>query len=300
MRRVPEGPVCSSPHQPPGHALLRTSYPVPRSLESAAAFAENLGWSFDRQGDPVPECQGFSMGDWLPYLNAVWRVPVILLMTGVMSTLSVILSLFDGTGRLQHGCARRWADFILWVSRVRVQAEGMEQLQPGRGYVFMANHLSMFDIWAFLHLLPFPFRFVAKASLFRVPFLGWHLRRSGNVPVSREHPRQTLRLYESIAGNVAAGMSYVVYPEGARTWDGSPGPFRRGAFLLPKHAQAPIVPVTIIGAHRRLKRGSVVIHPGTMQMIFHRPLEYEEYRHWSLDELAERVRNTVLKRYELI
>lgn len=237
--------------------------------------------------------------DWLAYVNSVWRVPLILLATGIMSTISVCCSVVDGSGRLQHWCARRWADFILWVSRVHVEAEGLEHLQPGRGYVFVANHLSMFDIWGFLHLLPFQFRFVAKESLFKIPFLGWHLRRSGNVPVARGHPRQTLRLYEALAEHIAAGMSYVVYPEGGRTWDGTPGAFRRGAFLLPRHARAPIVPVTIIGAHRRLRRGSVVIHAGRMRMIFHPPLEYETYRQWTLDGLAERVRNIILERYEL-
>ncbi|GAB4249747.1 MAG: hypothetical protein Kow00109_25770 [Acidobacteriota bacterium] len=242
---------------------------------------------------------GAAARNWLAYLNSFWRVPLILLVTGIMSTISVCCSVVDGGGRLQHWCARRWADFILWVSRVRVDVEGLEQLEPGRGYVFMANHLSMFDIWGFLHLLPFQFRFVAKESLFKIPFLGWHLRRSGNVPVARGHPRQTLRLYQSLADRIASGMSYVVYPEGGRTWDGTPGTFRRGAFLLPRHARAPIVPVTIIGAHRRLRRGSVIIHPGKMRMIFHPPLEYETYRDWTLDHLAERVRAIILERYEL-
>lgn len=225
---------------------------------------------------------------------------MILLGTGLLSTLSVGFSLVDATGRLQHWCARQWASFIFMVSRVTVRVEGLELLTPGRGYVFVANHLSMFDHWAFLRFIPFQLRFIAKSSLFRIPFLGWHLRRSGNVPVDFKNPRRTLRSYQKVTERIAAGMSFVIYPEGMRTLDGVPVPFKRGAFLLPKQARAPIVPVTLIGAHRRLRRGSMVIYPGEMGMIVHRPIEYEEYRDLELEEIAERVRAVVLSRYEIV
>ena len=237
-------------------------------------------------------------GELLPVLNSLWRVPLIVLMTGILSTLSVASSLVDHSGRLQHWCARQWAAFIFFVARVRVDVEGLEHLDRARGYVFMANHLSMFDHWAFLHYLPFQFRFAAKASLFRIPFLGWHLKRSGNIPVLSRNPRQTIRSYQQVAERIRQGLSFVIYPEGMRTLDGVTVSFKRGAFLLPKHAQAPIVPVTIIGAHRRLQRGSVIIHPGRMAMIVHPPIEYSSYKDCRLEDLAEQVRRTILERYE--
>jgi 1-acyl-sn-glycerol-3-phosphate acyltransferase len=239
------------------------------------------------------------MSDLLPKINAFWRVPVIILMTGFLSSLSVFFSVLDGTGRLQHWCARQWAAFIFFVSRVRVTVQGLENLQEGRGYVFAANHLSMFDHWAFLYHIPFQFRFIAKSSLFKIPFLGWHLRRSGNVPVHFENPRRTLRSYEALPEKIRAGMSFVIYPEGMRTWDGITVEFKRGAFLLPKQAEAPIVPVTLIRAHLRLKRGSMVIRPGNMSMIVHKPIEYEEYKDCDLKELAAYTRNIILERYHL-
>ncbi len=235
----------------------------------------------------------------LPVVNSIWRVPVILLMTGLLSTVSVLFSLLDRTGRMQHRCARLWAGFIFLVSRVEVDVEGLEKLQPGRGYVLMANHLSMFDHWALLRFIPFQFRFAAKASLFRIPFLGWHLSRSGNIPVHNRNPRQTIRLYQDVAERIRNGMSFVIYPEGMRTMDGVTERFKRGAFLLPKHAEAPIVPITIIGAHKRLRRGSVVIHPGRMGLVIHPVVEYEDYRDEPLEEVAERIRKTILERYQL-
>ncbi len=136
----------------------------------------------------------------LPKINAFWRVPLILLATAVLATLSVAASLVDGTGRWQHACARAWGRFIFWVSRVRVKTRGLDNVDTSRGYVFMANHLSMFDHWAFLAVVPVQFRFVAKGSLFRIPFLGWHLRRAGNIPVDREVMQAILGFFALFMG----------------------------------------------------------------------------------------------------
>jgi len=238
--------------------------------------------------------------DILPKINALWRVPVIVFMTGFLSSLSVFFSLFDGSGRLQHWCAQLWSDFIFFVSRVKVEVEGLEKLPAnGRGQILMANHLSMFDHWAFLSCLPFQFRFAAKSSLFKIPFLGWHLRRSGNLPVYFENPRQTLKGYREVAKKIKTGTSLVIYPEGERTFDGVMVRFKRGPFLLARTSEAPIVPVTIIGAHRRLKRGSAIIRPGRMRLIFHDPIEFAEYQELELDQMAKRVQEIVASKYRL-
>lgn len=236
----------------------------------------------------------------LPKLNALWRVPLILTVTACLATISVLFSLLDGSGRLQHGCARLWSRFILWVSRVRVTVKGLQHLDPGRGYVFTANHLSMFDHWAFLYCLPLQFRFAAKSSLFRIPFLGWHLKRSGSIPIDRHHPRQTVRALESLRGALRSGVSLVIYPEGGRSWGESVDSFKKGAFLVAMKSRAPIVPVTLIGAHRRLERGSIIIYPGEMEMIIHPCLEYREYKDLDLSELAEKVRGIILSSYRQV
>lgn len=217
-----------------------------------------------------------------------------------MATLSVAFSVVDETGGLQHWCARSWSRFILFVSRVKVEIQGLERLDPDRGYIFAANHLSIFDHWAFLACFPFQFRFTAKTSLFRWPFLGWHLRRSGNIPVDRQKHRQTLRAFRTAKEKIEAGISFVIYPEGTRTWGERVAPFKRGSLLLARYASAPIVPVTIIGAHRRLARGSVLISPGTLHMIIHPPIEFEQYKDLDLQTLADTVRRTIVESYRQV
>lgn len=236
----------------------------------------------------------------LAVVNSFWRVPLILLATAVLASVSVAVSVVDGSGRGQHACARAWARMIFFVSRVRVQVQGMDQIDASRGYIFMANHLSMFDHWAFLACLPMQFRFAAKASLFRIPFLGWHLRRAGNIPVDRHHPRRVLRDFQAVGDKVRSGISVVIYPEGGRTFGESMAPFKRGPFMLAQSARAPIVPVTLIGAHRRLERGSVIIHPGEMGMIIHAPIEFEDYAGKDLQVVADRVRAVIAKDYRQV
>ncbi len=221
-------------------------------------------------------------------------------MTAVLATLSVFSSLFDSTGRTQHWWARLWGRFIIFVSRVKVEVSGLEHIERHRGYVFMVNHLSMFDHWAFLAELPLQFRFAAKASLFKIPFLGWHLQRSGSIAVDRYHPRETIRRFREIGDKIRSGLSVVIYPEGARTWGDAMAPFKRASFMLAKHARAPIVPVTIIGAHRRLERGSFIIQPGEMELIFHPVVEFEDYKGIKLDALSNMIREIIQSRYRQV
>jgi len=236
----------------------------------------------------------------LAKVNVVWRVPLILLLTIFMGTVSVVCSLFDGTGRLQHACAVAWSRMILRITRAGVNVSGLDKLTPGRAYIFAANHLSMFDIWVFLAYLPFQFRFVAKESLFRWPFLGWHLKRSGNISIDRRNPRQAIQSFEEAGKKIGSGVSIVIFPEGMRTWGETVAPFKRGSFLLAQNAGAPIVPVTIIGSHRLLARGSAMVRPGTIEVRIHDPIEYDEYRNLDLQTLAESVRQTILGSYRQV
>ena len=229
--------------------------------------------------------------------NSVWRVPLILIFTALMASLSVLLSLSKNAAKRQDWCARIWSRFILWVSRVRLEVEGLEKLDSNQGYVFTANHLSMFDIWALFAALPPSVRFVAKASLFQWPLLGWHLRRSGNIRVDRHHPRRTIRAFQEAGEKIGLGLSFVVFPEGMRTRGKEVAPFKRGSFVLARYAVAPIVPITIIASHLVLPRGSVFIKPGRMKLIVHSIIPYEEFKDEKLATLANRVRSTIVESY---
>ncbi|MCL5288504.1 MAG: 1-acyl-sn-glycerol-3-phosphate acyltransferase, partial [Acidobacteria bacterium] len=127
------------------------------------------------------------------FRSLVITVPLVYVATIIWGTLSLLVSAFDSTGRIQHLCARGWARTLLLLAGARVTVRGTEHLQPGRTYIFAANHQSYFDIPVAFGFLPVNFRIMAKATLFHIPFLGWHLRRSGHMPIARDNPRRAAR-----------------------------------------------------------------------------------------------------------
>ena len=118
----------------------------------------------------------------------LFLIPAISVYTLVLGALSIASSLFDRRGFFGHWCARTWSRLILVTTGVRVDVTGLEQLQPGRTYVFVSNHQSIYDIPILFHSLPFQLRIIAKASLGRFPILGWHLQRTGHMLVDRRRP----------------------------------------------------------------------------------------------------------------
>src|SRR5712692_7872051 len=121
-------------------------------------------------------------------MQMVWSiivVPLALLFTAFMSTVSVLVSLLPNGRHWQHTCSRIWSWLLLGMAGIRVRVRGLEGIDPQQPYIFVANHQSYADIWALFTVLPREFCFVAKESLFRWPFIGWHLRRSGTISIDR-------------------------------------------------------------------------------------------------------------------
>jgi 1-acyl-sn-glycerol-3-phosphate acyltransferase len=217
--------------------------------------------------------------------------PLIFLYTAIMGSLSVASSLIDSTGRIQHACSRMWARMILWTARVRLRVRGVENVKPGRPYVLCVNHQSHMDIPIILAALPFQFRFVAKKQLFRYPFLGWHLRRSGHVPIDRENPHAAVKSLRDAAEMIKDGIPILIFPEGGTSRDGSIKPFKGGGFMLATKSNAEVVPVTIRGSRSVLVPTTYHVRGGTVEIIIGEPIPSGGV---SAAELANRVRDEVL------
>ena len=129
--------------------------------------------------------------------------------------------------------------------------------------------------------------------MFRLPFLGWHLRRSGHLPVDRKSPRSALHSFELAAQRVRAGSSMVFFPEGTRSRDGRMGEFKHGAALLAIKAGVPLVPVAICGTREVLKPDSLVVHPGKVQLVVGQPLSTEGLTHRDTGRLTEMARERI-------
>ncbi len=217
--------------------------------------------------------------------------PLIFLYTGILGSLSVASSLIDSRGRVQHACARIWSRLILWTARVRVRVTGLENLHAGVAYVLCANHQSHMDIPIILAALPIQFRFAAKKQLFRYPFLGWHLRRSGHVPIDRENPHAAVKSLREAAEKMRQGSPVLIFPEGGTSVDGSIKPFKGGGFMLATQSDVDAVPITISGSRAVLVPRTYHVRGGWVDVTVGKPIAS---RGLSAAELAQRVRKEIL------
>jgi 1-acyl-sn-glycerol-3-phosphate acyltransferase len=191
---------------------------------------------------------------------------LIVLATIVMGTLSLFASFFDSTGRRQHAIARQWSRVILTVSGVRVIAEGVEKLDPEKGYVLVANHSSYMDIPVIMATLPLQFRFFAKQGLFRIPFLGTHLQRAGHIPVLRGDARASLKSMSDGARLIRErNVSVLLFPEGGRSVDHL-SEFREGTAYVAIKAAVPAVPIGLQGMRSILRMHTACVYPGTVHL----------------------------------
>jgi 1-acyl-sn-glycerol-3-phosphate acyltransferase len=233
-----------------------------------------------------------SLRDRLGYARSLLiTAPLIFLYTGIMGSISVASSLLDSRGRIQHACARTWGRMILWTSRVRLRVTGLDNLRTGVPYVFCVNHQSHMDIPIILAALPVQFRFAAKKQLFRYPFLGWHLRRSGHVPVDRENPHAAVKSLREAAEKIRQGTPVVIFPEGGTSLDGSIKPFKGGGFVLATQSGAEVIPVTITGSRAVLAPKTYHVRGGAVGVTVGKPIGSRDL---SAAELAKRVREEIL------
>lgn len=197
----------------------------------------------------------------------------LVLATVVCGLAGTALGLVPPRGDWTYRVARLWARLLLLGGFVRVRARFEAPLDPRRGYVFMANHQSLFDIPALLVTLPGQTRFLAKRSLFRIPIFGWGLHAGGFVPVDRGDRKSGAETFAAALDRLRGGRSIVLFPEETRSLDGRLLPFKRGGFLLAKRSGFPIVPVAIRGSLAIQSKTSFLIRPGTVEVRYGRPLD---------------------------
>ena len=168
--------------------------------------------------------------------------------TAFFGSIALLASLFDKHGRLQHRIARLWAQASVWSAGSRVEVLGLEHV-PADTAVFAANHTSYMDTPVVFASLPFQFRILAKKELWSLPFIGWYLNRSGQIPIDTANPRATLSSLGNGIRTLRDGLNVFVFPEGGRTPDGQLQPFLNGAAYLAIRGQVQLVPVALIGVY---------------------------------------------------
>lgn len=177
------------------------------------------------------------------------------------------------------------------LAGVRVQAVGLERLDPKRNYVFMSNHVSNLDPPIMVPLIPRRTSVMVKKELFHYPLLGKTMRLGSLVPVDRENLEAGISAVRAAAAVLRQGISMIIYVEGHRSFDGKLLPFKKGPFYLAMECGVAVVPVTIAGSHYVMPKGRFAIKPGTVTVIFHSPIEPKDFG--SRECLMEKVRRAM-------
>ena len=222
--------------------------------------------------------------------------PLIALFTTLFGCASLVTSLWDTSGRQQHSIARAWARTLLRVTVSPVTVLGAENLPSGPA-VFASNHLSYMDTPVLFANLPFQFRILAKQSLWKVPFIGWHLHRSGQVPVDQSTARSSVGSLNRAIAALKAGMPIVLFPEGGRAASGQTGPFLSGAAVMAIKAQVPLVPVTLVGTWQLLPIHTYTLRPRPLLLILGDPISTANLTTRDAASLTEQAFNVITRTY---
>lgn len=195
--------------------------------------------------------------------------PVFLL---VCLTIFLVALVYRGPGidpLIKAGCR-----LVLFFAGVRVRLHGLENFTPGRRYLLMMNHVNLLDPLVFYARFPGLARTVEEEGHFRWPVYGWMIRRIGQIPIDRVHPRKATVSMARAAAFIRTRprYSFIVFPEGTRTLDGNLCPFKRGGFLLAQEAGLDILPIIQTGAFRIMRKGSRLLRPGRIDVYIEPPV----------------------------
>ena len=225
------------------------------------------------------------------------RIALLVLVFLVLTVFAVPVVLFSAV----FGKPDAFLAYGIWMMRlgraimgIDIDVAGLDRLDRTTPCVFMSNHLSFLDAPLLVTVLDRPVRSIVKRFVFRIPVLGLGMRFAGYVPVDREGLGQgRKRIALAVRLIREKGYSFLVYPEGLRSWNGRLQPFRRGGFFLALESGAPIVPVSVRGTYELMPRTTWRIRRGRVRIIFHEPVDVSGFTPETMPALMDRVRAAI-------
>ena len=212
-------------------------------------------------------------------------VPIFFVITIVTALIVMIMAPLFGSKTWGYYPAKWWSRLTCWLSLCKISARGHENLDKNKSYVFVANHQGAFDIFLTYGFLNHNIVWMQKHSLRSLPLVGYASKMAGHVFVNNTNATtRAITLKEAIS-KVKDGVSIVIFPEGARTHTGKMRQFKKGAFYIATEEKLPIVPLTINGPFDVLKRNTLDLKPGKLELIIHEPISTENVREEDIPEL---------------
>ncbi|MEW5806996.1 MAG: lysophospholipid acyltransferase family protein [Acidobacteriota bacterium] len=213
--------------------------------------------------------------------------------TIVLGLSAILLSFLLPGSDIVPLSGKLWSYLIIKTAGARLFISGMENIDREIPCVYISNHLSNFDVFALINILPARTRIIAKRSLFFVPIFGWSIYLAGYISVKRDDREGAMKSFEQAAEKIRKGRPILFFAEGARSPDGKLHPFKKGAFLIALKAGVPIIPISISGSHRVMPLKSFRICPGDVSIVIGKPIFTERYTVSSINILMEDARSSI-------
>ncbi|MCF6268739.1 MAG: 1-acyl-sn-glycerol-3-phosphate acyltransferase [Melioribacteraceae bacterium] len=183
--------------------------------------------------------------------------------------------------------------FIFTIMFIKVEIEGSENITPDKTYLYMANHVSLFDLPLLGGFIPGYARGVEANRQHAWPLYGWAMRRLGNIPIDRKNIFSSLSSISKTASILTEGKSMIILPEGHRTMDGELRQFKSFPFLLAKKTEVEILPIGLSGLYRLKNKNSWIINPNTVKIKFGKPIGVKTIKELPTKELRDKVRDEI-------
>lgn len=189
---------------------------------------------------------------------------------------------------------------LKWLSRnfmrmllIRVKVVGKENIDPTKTYIFMGNHVSMFDIPLLLGHIPVHFRGAEASGHFKTPLYGWALKRYGNIPMDRSNPKASFKGILRGIELLKEGKNITILPEGTRSTIPGMGVFKKFPFIMAQKAGVEIIPIGMSGLWKVNNKNSWHINPGKIIFTFGKPISAETVKSMSTEDLMEYTKSKI-------
>lgn len=199
-------------------------------------------------------------------------LPILFVLTILTALVTIVGSILGGAHFWGYHPGKIWSRLICIMLLIPVEVKGKENLHKRTSYVFVPNHQGAFDIFLIYGFIGRNFKWMMKKSLRKIPFVGKACQSAGHIFVDRSGPKKVHETIQRAKSSLVNGVSLVVFPEGARSFTGHMGKFKKGAFQLADELQLEIVPITIAGSFQVMPRTSKWVHRHSLTLIIHDPI----------------------------
>ncbi len=197
-----------------------------------------------------------------------------------------------------HKVQQFWSRSFFWLMFLPVSVDGAEHIQPGQSYVFVSNHQSMFDVWLVYGWLPVVFKWLMKAELRKVPFVGTGCKAAGHIFIDRRNAKAAMESLREVEKQLTNGVCTVIFPEGTRSLNGEVGRFKRGAFQIAIDLALPVIPLSLTGCFEVMPKGKPFVNRHSVHMHIGEPIDLSQFKdaegNADSNAAVEAVRNAVI------